>query len=78
MQHFNKGDPKDLVHKRWSVEAYRDTYELSLHPVLLHKLEPNGETKLMPQQQEKKPGRPKVKRIKVDTAHSRAFKRTRQ
>ena len=78
MQHFNKGDPKDLIHKRWSVEAYRDTYELSLHPVLLHELEPDGETKPMPQQREKKPGRPKVKRIKADTAHSRAFKRARR
>src|SRR6266513_70006 len=78
IQHLNKGDPKDLIHKRWSVEAYRDTYELSLHPVLLHELEPDGQTKPMPQQRGKKLGRPRVKRIKADTAHSRASKRARR
>src|SRR5579871_3222674 len=78
IQHLKKGDPKDLINKRWSVGAYRDTYELSLHPVLLHELEPDGKTKPMPQQREKKPGRPKEKRIRADTAHSRAFKRARR
>ena len=78
IQHLNKGNLKDLINKRWSVKAYRETYKLSLHPVLLHELEPDGETKLMPQQREKKPGRPKVKRIRADTAHSRAFKYARR
>jgi len=78
IQHFKKGDPKDLINKRWSVKAYRETYELSLHPVLLHELEPDGKTKPMPQQRKKKPGRPKITRIKANTAHSRAFKRARR
>lgn len=78
IQHFNKGDPKDLINKRWSVEAYRETYELSLRPVLLHELEPDSKTKPMPQQREKKSGRPKIKRIKANTAHSRAFKYARR